>query len=119
MNTTHPLLQQLRIATALAVVDGTDVTGSHWDAAGGLMTYRREVFAALAAVENDSAAVTVAVGDRIRAVLIRNGGSAALSVIAKSLSRRNRPHMQRVLDELVATGSMTYDAETRVYRIAS
>jgi len=117
MNTTHTLLHQLRIATVLAAVDGTDITDSHWEEAGGLLTYRREVSAALAAVENDTAAATVAAADRIRAVLIHSGGSAKLSKIKGSLTRRHHPHMKRVLDELVAAGSLSFAPETRVYRI--
>ena len=119
MNTTQPLLQQLHVATVLVVVDGTDITDSHYEEAGGLMTYRRAVSAALAAVEHDTAAVAVAVGDRIRAMLIRNGGSATFSAIQRRLTRRHHPHMQRVLDELVTAGSLSYDAATRTYRIVS
>ena len=119
MSTTHAL-HQFRIATVLAAVDGTDVTDSHYAEAGDLLTDRREVSAAAsAAVENATAAATVAVGDRIRSVLIRNGGSAKLSEIQRSLTRRHIPHMKRVLDELVTAGSLSYDAATRTYRIVS
>lgn len=107
MSRTHAL-QQFRIAVALAAREGAvRATESHWEEAGGLL------------LENASAAVTDAVADRIRSVLIRNDGSAKHYEIARSLSARNRAHMQRVIDELVASGSVTYDASTYVYRIAS
>jgi hypothetical protein len=118
MNTNTTALQQFRIAAVLAAADGTEVTDSHREAAG-LITRLREILADPEAVGNATTAATVAVGDRIRAVLICNGGSATLSEIQRSLSRRNRPHTQRVLDEFVAAGSMMYDAGTRVYRIGS
>ena len=109
---------QTRIAAALAAADGTEITASHREAAELLMRLR-EILADPEAAENASAAATVAAADRIRSVLIHSGGSATFSAIQRRLTRRHHPHMQRVLDELVATGSMTYDAETRVYRIAS
>ena len=119
MSTTHAL-HQFRIATVLAAVDGTDVTDSHYAEAGDLLTDRREVSAAAsAAVENATAAATVAVGDRIRSVLIRNGGSAKLSEIQRSQASRHHPHMKRVLDEPVAAGLLSYDVAKRVYRIAA
>ena len=107
---------QTRIAAALAAADGTEITASHREAAELLMRLR-EILADPLAAENASAAATVAAADRIRSVIIHSGGSAKLSKIKWSLTRRHLPLMERVLDELVAAGSLSYDAATRVYRI--